>query len=225
MALLTLADLRTHARDAMRDTDANNYAIDTTTLDRLINKAYVSLRGLEDTRPRFLAAITSGLSVSANDRFKAIGASANVRRVLDLYEAATVAAELPDLVLERCEPWEVVTRQTENTTPARPTHYSVTRNGATVGSWLVAFYPQVDATRYYLIRALVEATPLSAVGDKPDCDDQDCYAIADMAAAVGAAIIGLEPDYIASIEKRVPAVHQQALGQMKAELMLKQDVV
>lgn len=221
MALLTLADLRTHARDAMRDTDSANYAVDATTLDRFINKAYVTLKGIEDNRPRFLSAISTGLSVALNDKFKAIGASANVRRVLDVFEASTVAAEIPDVMLERCEPWEILERQT-TASASRPTHYSVTRNGATIGSWLVAFYPTVDATRYYLIRALVEPTLLSSGTDKPDCDDQDCLAIADMAAAIGAAIIGLPADYVSQIEKRVPAVHQAALGQMKAELLTKQ---
>lgn len=226
MALLTLADLRSLARDAMRDTDSNNYAIDATTLDRLINKAYIAIRGGDDTRPKYLNATTTGLTLALNDKSKVINASANVRRVLDVFEASTVNATAPAATLERAEPYEILALQAASVgVTAQPTHYAVTRDGGASGQWLVLFYKTCDAARYYCIRALVEPTALSAVGDKPDVDDQDGYAIADMAALVGGGMMGLDPVYLSAIEKRIPAVHQQALGQMRAELLNRQESV
>lgn len=221
MAVLTLADLETRVRADIRDEDSSSYAISQAEVYRLINRAYVIVRGTDDTRVKVIPASVTGLTLLTNEYEKTIAASVGVRRVLELWESTPASGTFISAKLERLQPWEL--RTLEQVTQEQPKYYSVSRAGtataADVGAWTVTFHDVNNATRYYCIRALVEPTPLSTGTDKPDVDDLSCYAIADIAASVAARINGLEAAYVASIDARIPQAFKPALDRMQAEYL------
>lgn len=227
MSVLTLSELETRARDVMRDTDSLNYAIDQTTLQRFINKAYVLLRGIEDNRPRFLSATATSLTLGNTDASATLAASLGIRRILGAWETGSAGSVVPAYPpLERLELWELSIYQAAET-PAQPTHYCAFRAGtataANVGAWTFMPLPISNTNRTFMLEALIEPTPLSGGTDKPDVDDMTSHAIADMAGAIGARILGLPTDYVASVEARIPQAHQAALNQLKSEWLIRQD--
>lgn len=227
--MLTLADLRTEARDTMLDTDSLGYAIDATTLDRFLNKAYVIIKGVQDDRPVDFSATDAGTTFALGARSVTVTAT-NIRRILAVYRTNAVGSTTPlnEAPLEYVDDWEMQLMQAQDSTQGTPSVWAAWRIGtataADVGKLTLGLWRITDSQRYYMLRALVEPTLLVNDTDKPDVDDDTAYAIAWMAAAVGARIIGRDEAFISDIKKRVPATMQAAYARMQRELFGARDV-
>lgn len=226
---MTLAQLRAEARDRMLDTDSLNYAVDATTLDRTLNAAYRTVKGLQDDRPKLLKASETGLTFAQGDLSRTMTLT-TIRRILELYPTNSDSVLVPNgKPLERVDEWELRAAQFDLPTLGAPTAYSTWRVGAdpasgVVGATAVGLWPVPDGAKRYAISAIVEPTELSAVGDVADLDDVDSLAVAWIAAAALCAGIGRSPDFIAAIEKRIPDNLQAGLAQIQRELISARDV-
>lgn len=226
--MLTLADLRTEARDTMLDVDSNNYGIDTTTLDRLLNKSVVIVKGIQDDRPVDLSATVSGLTFGASTKFVTTSAT-NIRRILAVLRSASAGSTSPiSGPLEQIDDWELQQAQDVDPFTGTPSMWAAWRAGtstaADVGKWTVGLWRLPDVTRYYILRALVEPAVLTNATDKPDLDDDTAYACAWMAAAIGARLIGRDEAFIGEIKARIPDVLQAAYSRMQRDLLGSRDV-
>lgn len=229
MPVLTLADLRTEARDTMLDTDSANYGVDPTTLDRFINKAYIAVKGLQDDRPQFIIANNSGAIYSAGDRQRTL-ILATIRRILNIYPTSSGSNPNPTGgALEHLDEWEIRLAQSEDSAQGTPVRWGAVRQGAdntaaSQGFWTVMLHPLPDGAKNYVIEALVTPALLTGTTEAPDVDDITSYAIAWIAAAVGARTMGRSEEFIADIKARIPDQLQAAYGQMQRELVSARDV-
>lgn len=221
--MMTLADLRTEARDSMLDVDSNNYSIDATTLDRMLNKAIVIVKGIQDDRPVDMTATVSGMTFAANTKFVTTSVT-NIRRILAVFRSGSAGSSTPTSgPLEQLDDWELQQAQDLDPFTGTPSMWAAWRAGtstaADVGKWTVALWRVPDATKYFILRALVEPTVLSSGTDKPDMDDDTAYACAWMAAAIGARLMGRDEAFIGDIKARIPDVLQASYSRMQRDLL------
>lgn len=222
MAVPTFLAMRTTARDRMLDTDAANYAIDDTTLKRIVNACYVVVKGLQgDHRTQFIAAVTSGASVSVANTGIVLLSSVNIREIVNVFPAPGAASTTPSgAQLERWPEWQSWAMRVESATAGTPTAFSAVRQSTTVaasvGKWLLTFWRIPDASIDYVIEAVVEPPDLVADADIPDVKDTAAYAIAYMAAAVCARLLGRSDEQIADIKALIPPAMQGVMAQVEA---------
>jgi len=225
MALLTLADMETEVWDNILDTDSLNRAIATAILDRLLNRCYALVRGIEDDRPYMVTANTSGCSFApqAGAGYKLL-TETNYRRILEVYPAASGASIYPlGPALARWEPWEMFAQQVEDPTDRAiyASAYAVWRAGTTtpasVGRWNIGMWPLSTVSYDYLLTVLKEVTALTAT-DKADATETEHHLIVDMASLVAGRWIGRPEEYLGDIRDRIPSEAQAAAKLIAADL-------
>lgn len=226
MALITFDDMKTEVWDTILDTDTANRGIDTTMLGRLINRCYAVVRGIEDDRPYFVTAATSGASFAPQvGSGYMVLAETNYRRILQVYPAASNVSSLPlGPALARWEPYELLAMQVEDPTDRQiyASAYACWRAGtataASVGKFNFALWPLSSVSYDYLLMVLKEVTALSAGTDKADATEAEQRYISDMASAVAARWLGRSEEMIAQISARVPVGLQSQASAIAKDL-------
>jgi hypothetical protein len=228
MALLTLADMRTEVYDITLDTDSANRSVDSTTLNRVLNRCYAHIRGFGDNRVYYVAAATSGASLApqVGSLFKTL-TETNYRRILEVYPAENNASTQPfGPALGRMEQWEIFAMQREDQTDRQifASYYASWRQGSTtaanVGKFNLALWPISTVVYDYLLGVLKEVTALAGDTDKADCTEEEMHYVTDMASAICARWLGRPEEYIAQIIGRIPEELQTALGQLSKDVGL-----
>ena len=226
MANLLVSDMQTEVWDTIADADAANRAVDGTTLIRLLNRCYGLVRGIEDDRPQFVTAATSGASFAPQfgSGYKLL-TETTYRRILQVYPAQSSASTAPfGPALSRMEPWELFAMQSEDPTDRQiyASHYAEFRAGtstpAAVGKFNLALWPLSSVAYDYLLQVLKETVALTAGTDRADCSEQEQHWITDMAAAISARWIGRSEETINQILGRLPDSLQAAQAQIARDL-------
>ncbi len=228
MALMTLSDMQTEVWDTILDTDSAIRGIDPTTLTRLLNRCYGVVRGIEDDRPYFVTASTSGASFNpqVGSGFKLL-TETNYRRVLQVYPAQSSSSTAPyGPALSPWEPWELFAMQVEDPTDRQiyASAYACWRAGTTtaaaVGKFNLALWPLSSVSYDYLLMVLKEVTALSAAGDKADVSESEAHCITDMASAIAARWLGRSEETIQQINGRIPEQLRAAATQIARDMGL-----
>jgi hypothetical protein len=223
---MTLADMQTEVWDTILDTDSANRGIDPTTLTRLLNRCYGIVRGIEDDRPYFVTAATSGATFApqTGSGFKLL-TETNYRRVLQVYPALNNAAGKPyGPALSPWKPWEVFAMQVEDPTDRQiyASAYACWRAGtatpAEVGKFNLALWPLSSVAYDYLLMVLKEVTALSAAGDKADASETEHHYMTDMSSAIAARWLGRSEETIQQINGRLPEELQAAAARIASDM-------
>ena len=219
-AVMTLSEVESRVWDRILDSDASNRVLATATLDRLINRAYTILKGIRDDRVVDVTSATSGFVANVGDTQTSIGNTVPIRHILNIYPEFAGAKQGGE-ELQRYATWQINRARGEFPAQGIPRAVTLWRLGtataADVGKWAAMLWPVPDNTYSYLLSCIVDPTPLASSTDKLDVDPETCWAICDMAAAIGARLIGLDDAFIAEIKQDVPAQFRATMGTMESE--------
>lgn len=205
MSLPTLTDMLTRIRDRVQDSDST---MADSELTREINVTLDQWMARLDDRPRELTATQTGLTTSTGVRRYTVTNTVPVRKPLGLFTASSAGSTTPITQLEWLEPHELQAEWEALQTNGTPIYWTAWRVGtataADVGKWVVGLHPPPSGVFYYILRALVEPTALSAGTDVPDVTPVEAWGICDVVASRLAVRMGREPEFVDAIVADIP---------------------
>lgn len=193
MAQRTGTQILALARVFAQDNDAsNNFAVGASDALLLLNDVLMRWSTNVRSKPKYLAATTTGLSFASGDVYKETGDNTGSTMRISEFESAhpaaanTLSFPLPD-GLERVTVDEIRAMLGFDgdtaLTPAASewTHFAAekTQDATAAGAekWRVWAYPVINRTRHLTVRCPVY-TQLSAIGDTPDIEEGDASVVA-----------------------------------------------
>lgn len=193
MAQRTGTNILSLARVYAQDNDSNsNFAVGAADALLLLNDVLMRWSFNVRSKPKYVAATTTGLSFASGDVYKETGDNTGTTMRISEFEsfhpaaASTLAFPLPD-ALTRVTVDEIrgllnYDGDTALTgTASEWTHVAAekTQDATAVGAekWRVWGYPVINRTRHMTVRATVY-TQLAAIGDIPDIEEADANVVA-----------------------------------------------
>lgn len=180
----TGAEILARARIICQDNDANsNFAVGAADALILLNDVLVSLSNNSRTKPKWVGAVTSGLSFSAGDVTKVTTADVNATEIESFHQSANSALTFPMTeAIQRVSVQRILELLDYDGTNALAqsasawTHVAAEKSQDATASgvevWRVWAYPVINATRHIHLRIPSPVT-ISNIGTKPDIDTVD----------------------------------------------------
>lgn len=213
MSVPTHTEMIARVRDLVQDSDASVADAEITReLNSIIDRWTATL----DDRPRELTATQSGLSTSAGVRRYTVTVTVPVRRPLRLFTASSAVSTTPIVQKEWLEPHELEQEYALDQAQGTPDYWTAYRQGtataADVGKWVIELHPPPSGTFHYILRALVDPTPLSGGSDKPDLDAAEAWGVCHVGAFRIAPRMGRDETFTDPIRAEIPETMQAVFG-------------
>ncbi|HJW74957.1 MAG TPA: hypothetical protein VJ787_04715 [Thermoleophilia bacterium] len=206
MAILTLAQMETHARLLAQDSSASNPGLTQAQYFSLINEAAQYWTSEVSPRVKILSATASGATF----------ATVNVKDLTDngiadvLYALqATAAGNVTGTSVERVRISRMLELQEDATSSATITQWAMTRTavgvatGGNQGRITIYIYPKATGTLYLALAVRPWHTDMAGT-DVPDVSDEESRIIARMAATEAARLLGRDEAFINRIAALLP---------------------